>query len=89
MKTLDKNKPFSEVLGMARVRYGQEGAYFDADGREVADEKSMAPETEPHDAPTREELEGMHWRKLKAMLNALDIEYTSREEAIKAILKHG
>jgi extradiol dioxygenase family protein len=89
MKRLDKSRPFGEVFGMARVCFAQDGAYFDFDGREVVDEAGKAPDTEPGNPVTREDLEKLHWTKLRARLNGLDIEYTSREEAIEAILSHG
>lgn len=34
-KTLNRNKPFSEVLGHDTYKYGQKGEYFDARGRNV------------------------------------------------------
>jgi hypothetical protein len=89
MKTLDKSRAYSEVFGMARVRFGQDGAYFDGEGREVTSEADKAPDTEPQDAVTREGLEKLHWTKLRARLNGLDMEYTNREAAIEAILSHG
>lgn len=74
---------------MARVRFGQDGSYFDAAGNEVVERAAQAPETEDQPSLTREELEGMHWRKLKSLVNAMDAEYTNRDEAIELLLLNG
>ena len=89
MKMLDRSRPYSEVIGMARVRYGQDGAYFSVDGREVVEAEAFESVVEAAPPVTREELEKLHWTKLRARARALDIEYTNREEAIEAILSHG
>lgn len=86
MRTLDRSRDFSHVLGMGRTRYGQDGVYFDVKGNEVVEDE---PDTEPQEKVTREELEKLHWTKLRARLNALDMEYTNRDEAIELILTHG
>lgn len=89
MKTLDRSRPYSEVIGMAHVRYGQDGAYFSADDREVVEAEGFAPVVEAAPPVTREDLEKLHWTKLRSRARGLDIEYTTREEAIEAILSHG
>jgi len=87
MRTLDKSRSFGQVFGMVRVRYWQDGVYFDASGQEVKDEADKAADVEAQPQPTREELEGMHWTKLKTLVNALDLEYSNKDEAIEAILE--
>lgn len=88
MKMLDRSRPYSQVIGMARARFGQDGTYFDVDGREVGG-ADLEPVVEAQPPVTREELEKLHWTKLRARARALDIEYTNREEAVEAILSHG
>lgn len=87
MKMLDRNRDFGHIYGMARVRYQQDGVYFDCHGREVTDEAAKEPIIPQEVAPTREELESLHWTKLRARLHAIDKQYTSRDEAIEELLK--
>jgi hypothetical protein len=85
MKTLDQGRDFGFIYGMPGVAYHQDGTYFDSKGHEVAVEAVTDPAVLTQDL--REELERMHWTKLRARLSVLGVEYTTKEEAIEALLK--
>jgi len=88
MRTLDRSRPVGQVFGLTGIRYCQDDVYFNPQGDEVS-VTAAEPETEEKPKLTREELEGLHWTKLRSLVKSLDLEYTNREEAVELVLRHG
>lgn len=83
----DPTQPYAEVIGIAGAKYEQNGRRFSPggfevlpDGRVVEDEPENAADEE---APEGEGFSGMHWRHLKAMVEAAGGEWTNKEDALR------
>lgn len=84
-------EPYAEVIGIPGVIHEQHGRRFNPGGREVllswVDGEPVvaeAPEDEPDPRmPADEGYAGLHWRALKALVEAAGGEWTNKESALR------
>lgn len=92
---LDFSQPYGELSGPPGAAFEQNGRYFRRDGREVAIIKAVNDDGEEitvaqlidgdgavEYAPPADELDSMHWKHLKALLESFGVEYENKEQAL-------
>ena len=80
----DPTQPYAEVIGIPGARYEQHGRRFSPGGHEVRPDGTVAePEEEPEDEAPGDGYAALHWRALKALVEAAGGEWTNKEEALK------
>lgn len=89
---IDWKKPYSTVIGafdkVPRAKYCQNGIYFDKDGNDLTGSKiepklREAPNVTPEVLTATEDLESLHWTKLRQKLAAFGRQYFGKEDALE------
>ena len=88
----DPSQPYAELIGVPGVAYEQSGRRFTPGGREVLlsfgeDGEAVVTPGEADEAPLppagQKDYADLHWRALKALVEAAGGEWTNKEDALR------